>query len=61
MTEALVTICMDCGQPLLTACVNTTEYWCLEGVKIYYTYEPCYHQGIECALDNFLDYLGAML
>jgi hypothetical protein len=30
------------------ACVNTTEYWCLEGVKMYYSYVPCYHEGMLC-------------
>lgn len=46
--DPLVTICLDGCQPVLAACVNTTEYWCLEGVKMYYSYKPCYHEGMMC-------------
>lgn len=51
------TIFIYLGDPaLLSACVgNTTEYICLEGVRLYTDYSPCYHKGLECAIVEFMN------
>lgn len=49
MNDPGTLICL--GQCGVQACVNTTEYWCVEGVKMYYSYEPCYHRGLECVAE----------
>jgi hypothetical protein len=64
MTEALVTICLDNCSPYVNMAYCTVsgfDYDCVQGVKFFHTYTACYQQGIECAVNQFIDYLGGLL
>jgi len=64
MTEALVTICLDnCSTAANFAycTVSGLDYECVQGIKMFHEYSACYQQGIECAINQFIDYLGSFL
>ena len=64
MVETLITICLDnCSTAASFAycTVSGIDYDCIQGIKFFHEYSACYHQGIECAVNQFLDYLGTLI